>query len=246
MSPPPQRRSRGPRTPQRAKISTNPGRRGSARAASAAALPEYTAARGHVSGRHVEESWWREGGQVGLSFSNTRRRVSLPGRGLRILLCAYLRIRGTAGEQNAPTTDDTPRCKISCPYRHPMYGVSQLDFHVTRKKETLLSKLCLLEHELPQYDVHRIVLLLLSWAGGEDDALTVSTSASRFPGMMNFCTLVAPSLEISPSGIDPLRRLFDRLRILRDFIFPTPIGIRPVNLTRFFRVWRYVGTSVSA
>lgn len=52
--------------------------------------------------------------------------------------------------------------------------------------------------------------------------------------MMNFCTLVAPSLEINPSGIDPRSRLFDRLRILREFIFPTPIGIRPDILKRFF------------
>lgn len=78
----------------------------------------------------------------------------------------------------------------------------------------------------------RLRLVIVQYSGGEN-VLTVSTSASRFPGMMNFCTLVAPSLEISPSGIDPLRRLFDRLRILRDFIFPTPIGIRPVILTRF-------------
>lgn len=59
------------------------------------------------------------------------------------------------------------------------------------------------------------------------EKLTVSTSARRLPGMIDFCTRVAPRFAISPSGMDPLSRLFDKFKILRDFILPIPKGIRP-------------------
>lgn len=60
--------------------------------------------------------------------------------------------------------------------------------------------------------------------------LTVSTSASLFPGMTKSWTLVAPSFDIRPSGMEPLSKLCDRCKILREFIFPVPSGILPVVL----------------
>lgn len=57
--------------------------------------------------------------------------------------------------------------------------------------------------------------------------LTVSTSASLFPGMMKSCTFLAPSRDTKPSGIEPRSLLCDRNRIFRDVIFPIPRGIRP-------------------